>query len=167
MDFRNFVLVYNDLVPKCGRTTGRGFFSTAGTFSLMIWVPFKKNLNNFNTFSSAYTHFDSFLSSTNKIGIIHTLVNRCIGLCSTCSMLSVQYSQLTLLKKNFQKNVYLKNFTDWGSMLLLNRTHIYLKNFTDRGSMLFLNRTHILKEKVPRVEKKPLGLVLPYFRIAN
>ena len=38
----------------------------------------------------------------------------------------------------------------------------YLENFIDRYFKLFLNRIHILKEKVPKVEKRPLLLYLPY-----
>ena len=39
------------------------------------------------------------------------------------------------------------------------------ENFLDRCFKFFLDRIHILKEKVPAVEKKPLGLVLP--RLGN
>ena len=38
----------------------------------------------------------------------------------------------------------------------------YLENFIDRCFKLPRNRINILKEKVPTVEKKPLGLVFPY-----
>ena len=37
------------------------------------------------TFGRIYTHFDSFLTSTYKIGIIHTLVFRCFCICSDWS----------------------------------------------------------------------------------
>ena len=53
------------------------------------------------------------------------------------------YQQLTLLREIFQKNGY-------------------PENFIDRCFKLLLNRTHIIKEKAPRVEEKPLLLVLPY-----
>ena len=60
-------------------------------------------------------------------------------------------SQLTLLRKIFQKNGY-------------------PENFINRCFKLILNRTHILKEKALTVKKKPLRLVLPYlgnYIIAN
>ena len=53
------------------------------------------------------------------------------------------HSQLTLLREIFHKKGY-------------------PGNFIDRCFKLFLNRTHIVKEKVLKVEKKPLPLVLPY-----
>ena len=34
------------------------------------------------TFSGIYTHFDSFLPSSNKIGLLHTLLYRCFRICS-------------------------------------------------------------------------------------
>ena len=33
------------------------------------------------TFSGIYTHFDSLLPSSNKIGLFHTLLYRCFGIC--------------------------------------------------------------------------------------
>ena len=35
------------------------------------------------TFSGVYTHFDSFLSDTYKIGMIYTLANRYFRICSS------------------------------------------------------------------------------------
>ena len=92
------------------------------------------------TFSGVYTHFDSFLPDTYKIGMIYTLANRCFRICSSWSMF---HQQLILLREIFKKN---------GNP----------ENFIDRCFKLFLDRIHILKEKVPTVEKKPLRLVLPY-----
>ena len=34
------------------------------------------------TFSGIYTHFDSFLPSSNKIGLLHTLLHKCFRICS-------------------------------------------------------------------------------------
>ena len=34
------------------------------------------------TFCGIYTHFDSFLPSSNKIGLLHTLLYRCFRICS-------------------------------------------------------------------------------------
>ena len=53
------------------------------------------------------------------------------------------HQQLILLREIFHKNRY-------------------PDNFIDRCLKLLLNRIHILKEKVPKIEKKPLHLVLPY-----
>ena len=92
------------------------------------------------TLSGVYTHFDSFLRDTYKIGMIYTLVNGCFRICSSWSMF---HQQFILLREIFQKNGY-------------------PENFIDRYFKLFLNRIPILKEKVPTVEKKPLRLVLPY-----
>ena len=92
------------------------------------------------TFSGVYTHFDSFLPDTYKIGMIYTLANRCFRICSSWSMF---HQQLILLREIFKKNGY-------------------PENFIDRCFKLLLDRIHILKEKVPTVEKKPLRLVLPY-----
>ena len=53
------------------------------------------------------------------------------------------HSQLMLLREIFQKNGY-------------------PENFIDRCFKLFLNKIDILKEKVPKVVKKPLRLDLPF-----
>ena len=92
------------------------------------------------TFSGVYTHFNSCLPDTYKIGIIYTLVNRCFPICSSWSML---HQQMILLRKIFQKNGY-------------------PQNLIGRCFKLFLNRIHILKGMAPIVEKKHLRLVLPY-----
>ena len=86
-----------------------------------------------------YTHCNSALPDTYKIGMINTLVNICFRICSSWSMF---HQRLILLRDIFQKN---------GCP----------ENFIDRYFKLSLNRIHILKEKVPTIEKKPLQLVLP------
>ena len=48
------------------------------------------------SFSGGYTHFDSFLPDTYKIGMNYTLVNKCIGICSGWSLF---HQQLILLEK--------------------------------------------------------------------
>ena len=58
------------------------------------------------------------------------------------------HSQLILLREIFQKNGY-------------------PENFIDRCFKLILNKIHILKEKVPKVDKKALRLVLPYLGIIS
>ena len=86
------------------------------------------------TFSGVYTHFDSFIPNTYKIGTIYTLINRCFQISSS---LSIFHPQSTLSTEIFQENGY-------------------PENFIDTCFQLFLNRIHILKEKIPTVEKKPL-----------
>ena len=53
------------------------------------------------------------------------------------------HSQLILSREIFQKNGY-------------------PENFIDRCFKLFLNKIDILKEKVPKVVKKPMRLDLPF-----
>ena len=61
------------------------------------------------TFSGVYTHFDSFLPNTYKIGVVYTLANRCFLIYSNWSMFRLQ---LTILREIFQKNGYPENFID-------------------------------------------------------
>ena len=91
------------------------------------------------TFSGVYTHFDSFLPDTYKIGMIYTLINKCFQICSSWLMF---HQQLILLREIFQKNGY-------------------PENFIDSCFKLFLFRLHIIKEKVPTVEENSLRLILP------
>ena len=92
------------------------------------------------TFSGVYTHFDSFLPSTYKFGMIYTLAYRCFCICSDWTKF---HSELTKLKDIFRKN---------GLPV----------SFIDKCFKKFLDNVHIIKEKVPTVEKKSLLLVLPY-----
>ena len=55
------------------------------------------------TFNGVNTHFNSFLPDTYKIDMIYTLVNRCLWICSSCSMF---HQQFTHLREIFQKNGY-------------------------------------------------------------
>ena len=91
-------------------------------------------------FSGVYTHFDSFLPDTYKIGMIYALVDRCFRISSSWSMFLQQW---IFLREIFQKNGH-------------------PGNLIDRYFKFFLNRIHILKEKFPTFEKKPLRLDLPY-----
>ena len=61
------------------------------------------------TFSGVYTHFDSFLPNTYKIGVVYTLANRYFLIYSNWLMFRLQ---LTILRKIFQKNGYPENFID-------------------------------------------------------
>ena len=72
------------------------------------------------TFSGVYTHFDSFIPNTYKIGMIYTLINRGFPICSIWSMLHQQL----YVGEIFQKNGYPENFIDRCFKLFLNRIHI-------------------------------------------
>ena len=59
------------------------------------------------TFSRIYTHFDSFLPSSNKIGLLHTLLYRCFRICSDWTKFHLEVVKLTDVFKN---NGYPENF---------------------------------------------------------
>ena len=59
------------------------------------------------TFSGIYTHFDSFLPSSNKIGLLHTLLYRCFRICSDSTNFHLELVKLTDVFKN---NGYPDNF---------------------------------------------------------
>ena len=59
------------------------------------------------TFSGIYTHFDSLLPSTNKIGLFHTLLYRCFGICSDWTKF---YLELVKLINVFKNNGHPDNF---------------------------------------------------------
>ena len=52
------------------------------------------------TFSGIYTHFDSFLPSSNKIGLLHTLLYRCFRICSDWTKFHLELVKLTDVFKN-------------------------------------------------------------------
>ena len=61
------------------------------------------------TFSGAYTHFDSFLPSTYKFGMIYTLVFRRFRICSDWNKF---HKEIIFLKDIFLKNGYPTSFID-------------------------------------------------------
>ena len=73
------------------------------------------------TFSGVYTHFESFLTSTQKFGMLYTLVHICFTLRSDWSKF---HGELVTLKKIFQRNGYLKSFIDKCFQKFLDRLHI-------------------------------------------
>ena len=84
-----------------------------------------------NPFSGVYNNFGSFLSLVYKFGMLYTLVYRCFfRICSNWTQL---YTELTFLKRIFQKNGY-------------------PEHFIDKCLKKFLN-IHLVKENVPTVEK--------------
>ena len=61
------------------------------------------------TFSSVYTHSDSFLPTTYKFSMIYTLVFRCF---STCFNWAIFHNELVFLIDIFLKNGYPISFLD-------------------------------------------------------
>ena len=92
------------------------------------------------TFSGVYTHFDSFLPSTYKIGMIYTLVFRCFRICSDWNKF---HKEIICLKDIFLKNGY-------------------PTSFIDKCFETFLDQLFIKKPQVLTVEKRTLTLVLPF-----
>ena len=92
------------------------------------------------TFSGIYTHFDSFLPSSNKIGLLHTLLYRCFRICSDWTKFHLELVKLTDVFKN----------------------NGYPENFINNCFKVFLDDKYRIQEKVITVPKKTLFLVLPY-----
>ena len=92
------------------------------------------------TFSGIYTHFDSFLPSSNKIGLLHTLLYRCFRICSDWTKFYLELVKLIGIFKN----------------------NGYPENFINNCFEIFLDNKYRVREKVRTVPKKTLFLVLPY-----
>ena len=92
------------------------------------------------TFSGVYTHFESFLPTVYKFGMVYTLVYRCFKICSDWTKF---HGELSFLKEVFLKNGYSLSFID-----------NCFKTFVDK---LFIKRPQLAT-----VEKKTLFLSLPY-----
>ena len=72
------------------------------------------------TFSGIYTHLDSFLPSSNKIGLLHTLLYRCFGICSDWTKFHLELVKLTDVFKN---NGYPENFINNCSKVFLDNKY--------------------------------------------
>ena len=92
------------------------------------------------TFSGIYTHFDSFLPSSNKIGSLHTLLYRCFQICSDWTKFHLELVKLIDVFKN----------------------NGYPENFINNCFKVFLDKKYRIQEQVITVPKKTLFLVLPY-----
>ena len=93
------------------------------------------------TFSGIYTHFDSFLPSSNKISLLHTLLYRCFRICSDWTKFHLELVKLTDVFKNSG----------------------YPENFINNSFKVFLDdNKYRMQEKVITMPKKTLFLVLPY-----
>ena len=91
------------------------------------------------TFSSVYTHFDSFLPEVYKVGMIYNLAYRCFKICSDWTKF---HDEL-----NFLKHVFLKNG--------------YPLSFIDKCFKMVINKLVIKRPEVRAVEKKTVILSLP------
>ena len=91
-------------------------------------------------FSGIYTHFDSFLPSCNKIGLLHTLLYRCFRISSDWTKFHLELVKLTAVFKN----------------------NGYPENFINNCFKVFLDNKYRIQEKVTTVPKKTLLLVLLY-----
>ena len=62
-------------------------------------IPEKDNFTTFvyckQTFSGIYTHFDSFLPSSNKVGLLHALLSRYFRICSDWTKFHLELVNLT------------------------------------------------------------------------
>ena len=92
------------------------------------------------TFSSVYTHFEIFLPTIYKFGIVYTLAHRCFKICSDWTKF---HEELSFLKQAFLENGYPLSFID-----------NCFKTIVDK---LFIKRPQLIT-----VEKKILFLSLPY-----
>ena len=92
------------------------------------------------TFSSVYTHFESFLPTIYKFGIVYTLAHRCFKICSDWTKF---HKELSFLKQASLENGYPLSFID-----------NCFKTIVDK---LFIKRPQLTT-----VEKKTLFLSLPY-----
>ena len=92
------------------------------------------------TFSGVYTHFESFLPTIYKFGMVYTLAYRCFKICSDWTKF---HEELSFLKQVFLKNGYPLSFID-----------NCFKTFVDK---LFIKRPQLIT-----VEKKTLFLSLSY-----
>ena len=92
------------------------------------------------TFSGVFTNYDSFISDTCKIGLVHTLLFRFFKICSSMENFHIE---VELLRSIFKCNNYPVNIIDQ-----------CIKKFFDK--------LYVRKQIVPTVPKKELLVVLPY-----
>ena len=92
-------------------------------------------------FSHVYTHFDGFLPSDFKVGMIYTLAYQRFKICSDRTRFHEEL--------NFLKHLFLKNG--------------YPLSFLDKCFKIAINKLVVIKRpQVTTVEKKTLILSLPY-----
>ena len=79
---------------------------------------FTTSIHRKPTFSGIYTHFDSLLPSSNKIGLLHTLLYRCFRICSDWIKFHLELVKLT---DAFKNNSYPENFINSFKVFLDNK----------------------------------------------
>ena len=92
------------------------------------------------TFSRIYTHFDSFLPASNKIGLLNTLLYRSFRIRLDWTKFHLELVTLIDVFKN----------------------NDYPENFINNCFKVFLGNKYRVREKVITVPKKTLFLALPY-----
>ena len=92
------------------------------------------------TFSGVFTNYDSFISDTYKIGLVHSLLFQFFKICSSMENFHIE---VELLRSIFKCNNYPVNIIDQ-----------CIKKFFDK--------LYVPKQIVPTVPKKELLVVLPY-----
>ena len=92
------------------------------------------------TFSGVYTHYDSFLPTVYKSGLVSTLLYRCYILCSNWSRID---EEIKTIKSFMLKNGYPASMLD----CIISK---------------FLNKLHTKKQLSAQVTKKQFQIVLPH-----
>ena len=92
------------------------------------------------TFSGLFTNYDSFISDTYKLGLVHTLLFLFFKLCSSMENFHIE---VELLKSIF-------------------KCSNYPVNAMDQCVKKFLDKLYVPKQIVPTVPKKELLVFLPY-----
>ena len=92
------------------------------------------------TFSGLYSHYESFLPTSYKQGLIYTLLHRAFTLCSSWDKF---HEEVSYLRMTFIKNSY-PGF------------------FIDKCIKLFLDKIFIAKQAVLTVPQKELSICLPF-----
>ena len=92
------------------------------------------------TFSGLYSHYESFMPSSYKAGLIYTLLHRAFTLCSTWEKF---HEEVCTLRQTFLKNAY-PGF------------------FIDKCTKIFLDKIFVTKKVFLTVPQKELKICLPY-----
>ena len=109
------------------------------------------------TFSGIFTYFYSFLPSTYKIDIIHTLLFRCFQICSDWTKFHLELVKLCRCFWIFSDQS--KFYLELVKLMDVFQSNSYPGNFINNLFKEFLDHKHRRQEKVT---KKPLFWVFPY-----
>ena len=92
------------------------------------------------TFSGLYSHYESFLPTSYKKGLVYTLLHKAFTLCSIWDKFHEEVSYL--------RNTFIKN--------------CYPGFFIDKCTKVFLDKIFIAKKVVLTVPQKELSICLPF-----